>query len=204
MSGREQRMRSLLWLYFIRESKANTPLLLLSSLSSKFIRRMKKTYFGAGLVTAGLLSLALLSGQSGPGHMLFLGTRQRGVCGAAAESAVEPLREAAATCRSGQRRHTEIGTAPVTTKHGWPLSSSPFLQSREAPVRKRKRNNRQDMSRVPLGIASLTTPLSAPQLTSPNDCSKKSLLKLSYIWKTPRHWEKMLYTVIHVLHVSAL
>lgn len=79
---------------------------------------MKKTYFGAGFVTAGLLFLALLSGQSGPGHMLFLGTRQRGACGAAAESAVEPPREAAATCWSGRRRHAEIGTMSVTTKHG--------------------------------------------------------------------------------------
>lgn len=165
---------------------------------------MKKTYFGAGFVTARLLFLALLSGHSGSGHMLFLGTRQRGACGAAAESAMEPLWEAAATCRSGRRRHTEIGTMSVTTKHGWPHPSSPFLQSWEVPVRKRKRNNRQDMSHVLLGTARLTTPLSPPQLTSPPDCSKKSLLELPYIWKTPRHWEKILYKAIHVLHVSAL
>lgn len=41
----------------------------------KVYRCMKRTFFGAGFVTTRLLFLAVLSGQSGPGHMLFLGTR---------------------------------------------------------------------------------------------------------------------------------
>lgn len=173
MSAWKQRTRSPLWLCFVRESKANAPLLLLPSLSLKFMD-VWKGLFGGRVCNNQAFVPGTAERAEWPRPYAFpwhqverdMLSRSREPCAA--------LWEAAATCHSSWHRHEEIRTATVATKPGDPFP--PAISSDHW-------DTCQMCCEEVLGIASQTIPLFSPYLTPPTDCPK-SPLKLSYIKDT--------------------